>query len=280
MDTACANLFRTSPFFILMSAAIAVLCLAAPTAAAPAAGAANAATALALRSGGFYAGPPAQLADAGYRQNVLGGATLRRGTHGFAVRELQLALAWQGFPSGAIDGRFGPHLVKALRRFQHTRGLVPDGVAGPATIALFRMTPRRPSIPLAWPLLAPVGDAFGPRGDRFHAGIDLPAAAGTPVAAAAPGRVTWAGTRAGGWGKLVTIAHANGVRTLYAHLSTIRVRVGEWLAGGTVVGLVGATGDATGPHLHFEVRLDGAAIDPLRALVTIPSASVATRPTT
>jgi murein DD-endopeptidase MepM/ murein hydrolase activator NlpD len=89
------------------------------------------------------------------------------------------------------------------------------------------------------------------------------------VLAAAPGRVTWAGPRAGGWGNLITIAHPDGVRTLYAHLSTIRVHVGEWVAGGTIVGRVGSTGDATGPHLHFEVRVHGAEVDPLGALVTL-----------
>jgi murein DD-endopeptidase MepM/ murein hydrolase activator NlpD len=83
--------------------------------------------------------------------------------------------------------------------------------------------------------------------------------------------VTWAGTRAGGWGKLVTVAHVDGVRTMYAHLSAILVRVGDWIAGGTVIGRVGSTGHATGPHLHFEVRIHGAAVDPLRSLVTIPA---------
>lgn len=194
---------------------------------------------------------------------------LRAGQHGSAVRALQLTLAWHGFPSGTIDGRFGPHLVNAVRTFQRAAGLPVDGVAGPATLTLLRAPLRRSAIPLGWPLLAPVGDAFGPRGLRFHEGVDLLAAEGTPVLAAAPGRVTWAGLRAGGWGNLVTIAHPDGVRTLYAHLSTIRVHVGEWLAGGTVLGRVGATGDATGPHLHFEVRVHGAAIDPLRALVTL-----------
>ena len=199
------------------------------------------------------------------------GATLRLGEHGRAVRELQLELAWRGFPSGTIDAHFGPEVAGAVRRFQRAVRLPVDGVAGPATIALLRRAPRRTIIPLGWPLLAPVGDPFGPRGDRFHAGIDLPAATGTPVLAAGAGRVTWAGLRAGGWGELVTIAHVDGVRTMYAHLSTIDVHVGEWISGGTVIGRVGSTGDATGPHLHFEVRAHGAAIDPLRALVPIPA---------
>jgi murein DD-endopeptidase MepM/ murein hydrolase activator NlpD len=70
----------------------------------------------------------------------------------------------------------------------------------------------------------------------------------------------------GGWGNLVTIANASGVRTMYAHLSRISVGVGQRVATGAQVGLVGATGDATGPHLHFEIRVRGAAVDPLPTL--------------
>jgi murein DD-endopeptidase MepM/ murein hydrolase activator NlpD len=78
--------------------------------------------------------------------------------------------------------------------------------------------------------------------------------------------VTFAGFAAGGWGNLVVVLHGDGVRTLYAHLSKVSVHRGESVATGTRVGLVGATGDATGPHLHFEVRLRGAAVDPRTAL--------------
>jgi murein DD-endopeptidase MepM/ murein hydrolase activator NlpD len=87
------------------------------------------------------------------------------------------------------------------------------------------------------------------------------------VTAAGPGVVTWAGRRAGAWGLLVVVRHPDGVRTLYAHLESIAVRVRQPVSGGAVLGRVGATGDATGPHLHFEVRVRGAAVDPLRALV-------------
>ena len=85
------------------------------------------------------------------------------------------------------------------------------------------------------------------------------------MAAAAAGRVVWAAWR-DGWGRLVVLAHRRGVRTLYAHLSRIDVRLRQRVAAGSPIGLVGATGEATGPHLHFEVRLRGAAVDPLTAL--------------
>jgi murein DD-endopeptidase MepM/ murein hydrolase activator NlpD len=110
-----------------------------------------------------------------------------------------------------------------------------------------------------------LGDRFGPRGDRFHAGIDITAPPGTPVYAAAPGRVTFVGW-SDGYGFLVVVTHARQERTFYAHLSRIDVRVGVWIDKGVRVGAVGATGDATGPHLHFEVRVRGAAVDPLLGL--------------
>jgi murein DD-endopeptidase MepM/ murein hydrolase activator NlpD len=195
----------------------------------------------------------------------LGSRSLTLDQTGWDVAELQFGLAWHGFPSGAFDGRFGEHLDGALRRFQAFARLVPDGVVGPETVAALRSPPPVSPIPLRWPLSAPVGDRFGPRGDRFHAGVDLIAPMGAPVGAAASGRVAWVGARPG-WGLVVTLAHSDGVRTMYAHLSTSTVQLGQHVAGGATIGLVGATGDATGPHLHFEVRLRGAAVDPLLAL--------------
>ena len=88
---------------------------------------------------------------------------------------------------------------------------------------------------------------------------------GTPVYAARAGEVVWAGWH-GAYGFLVAVAHGHGERSMYAHLSRIDVRVGVRIGRGVRVGLVGATGDATGPHLHFEVRVRGACVNPLRAL--------------
>jgi murein DD-endopeptidase MepM/ murein hydrolase activator NlpD len=231
----------------------------------------------ALASSGFYAGTT--MTEVAYvaapTRLPLGARTLRAGMHGFDVAELELALAWQGFPSGTIDGRFGPKLRSALSRFQRAAALRPDGVAGRTTFTRLRRPPHPSPIPLGWPLLVHVGDGFGVRAPRFHAGIDLPAPAGTAVIASAAGKVTWAAPR-GGWGNLVTVDHGHGVRTMYAHLATFGVKVGQWIAGGTVLGRVGSTGDATGPHLHFEVRVGGAAIDPRQALVRLAAADLPT----
>jgi murein DD-endopeptidase MepM/ murein hydrolase activator NlpD len=94
-----------------------------------------------------------------------------------------------------------------------------------------------------------------------HAGFDLAATAGTPVAAAAGGTVVHAGP-AGTYGNLVTLRHDNGFETRYAHLSSVDVKVGDRVEAGSGLGKVGTTGYSTGPHLHFEVRHDGKAIDP------------------
>jgi len=211
-------------------------------------------------------GPKTRRALGGFARHRLGQRTLHLGDTGWDVASLQFQLAEHGFPSSTFDGDFGPHIDAAVRRFQQYAGLKTDGVAGPATLAALRKPPPAIPVPLAWPLAMPViGDHFGPRGDRWHAGLDLPAPLSTPVYAARSGEVVWAGWR-DGYGFLVTVAHGHGERSMYAHLSRIDVRVGVWIGEGVRVGLVGATGDATGPHLHFEVRIRGAAVDPLRAL--------------
>jgi murein DD-endopeptidase MepM/ murein hydrolase activator NlpD len=116
------------------------------------------------------------------------------------------------------------------------------------------------------PVSAAIGDRFGPRDNRFHTGVDFTASYGATVRAARSGRVTYAGWNAGGYGYLVVVRHDHRVRTFYAHLSRIYVGVGRRVGVGTQLGAVGATGHATGPHLHFEVRVRGAAVDPLPAL--------------
>lgn len=102
-----------------------------------------------------------------------------------------------------------------------------------------------------------------------HSGLDFAAPVGTPVVAAAAGVVVQAGT-AGPYGRLVVVDHGGGTSTYYAHLSSSSVTAGDRVAGGQRLGAVGATGNATGPHLHFEVRVGGVAQDPERFLPMSP----------
>jgi murein DD-endopeptidase MepM/ murein hydrolase activator NlpD len=195
-----------------------------------------------------------------------GSRPMRSGDVGWDVAALQFKLAVHGFPSGSFDGTLGPHAVAALRRFQRWAGLKSDGVAGRATLRALRARPAVSPVRLLVPVRAAIGDGFGPRGAHFHAGIDFLAPAGRPVASAGFGRVAFTGYSRSGWGNLVIVRHRFGLRTLYAHLSAITVRRGTFVAAGARIGRVGATGTATGPHLHFEVLLRGANVDPLSAI--------------
>ncbi|MEE4537828.1 MAG: peptidoglycan DD-metalloendopeptidase family protein [Erythrobacter sp.] len=111
-------------------------------------------------------------------------------------------------------------------------------------------------------------DPFNGRG-AMHKGIDFKGKTGSPIYAAAQGRVTFTGRR-GGYGKTVEITHANGVMTRYAHLNRIDVKRGERIAAGATLGGLGSTGRSTGPHLHFEVRINGRAVNPRPFLETAP----------
>lgn len=99
-----------------------------------------------------------------------------------------------------------------------------------------------------------------------HIGIDLAAPKGTPVLAAADGAVLTVGNAKGGYGRFVKVAHGGGIETLYAHLSSIEASEGERVRQGQCIGRVGMTGHATGNHLHYEVRVNGVAVDPIRYL--------------
>ncbi|MDQ0284968.1 murein DD-endopeptidase MepM/ murein hydrolase activator NlpD [Desulfofundulus luciae] len=118
---------------------------------------------------------------------------------------------------------------------------------------------------LAWPTVGAIESPFGPRWGRLHAGVDIAAGTSAPVRAAESGRVVSAGWN-GGYGLMVDVYHGDGVITRYAHLSRIEVRVGQRVERGQVLGRVGSTGNATGPHLHFEVLVNGRPVNPARFL--------------
>jgi murein DD-endopeptidase MepM/ murein hydrolase activator NlpD len=195
----------------------------------------------------------------------LGSRALGEGDRGWDVAGLQFLLSKQGFPSGSIDGGLGAHTARAIKRFQAYAGLSADGVAGPATIrALTRPSPVSP-VKMGQPVAAGVGDRFGFRGTRLHAGLDFPAPTGTAVVAPLAGTASW-GNDPGGWGRFLILDHGNGVRTLYAHLSRREITEGTQVARGQVIARVGSTGGSTGPHLHFEVIVRGANVDPATAI--------------
>jgi hypothetical protein len=155
--------------------------------------------------------------------------------------------------------------------------------AGPFERQLYRINVTRAAVdrlnrtlalvPYRKPVIGEVEftSGFGVRSDPFlgrpamHTGLDFRAAMGDPVRATANGKVVSSGW-AGGYGRMVEIDHGNGLSTRYGHLSEINVKVGDTIKIGQVIGAVGSTGRSTGPHLHYETRIDGEAVDPQKFL--------------
>jgi murein DD-endopeptidase MepM/ murein hydrolase activator NlpD len=125
--------------------------------------------------------------------------------------------------------------------------------------------------PSLWPVEGRMGSGFGERQDpfngegAFHAGIDIEAPSGTPVRAAGDGDVTGA-SMGSGYGRQVVLDHGHDIRTVYGHLSAIACLPGEHVSRGQVIGYVGQTGRATGPHLHYEVRIHNVPVNPHKYL--------------
>ena len=118
----------------------------------------------------------------------------------------------------------------------------------------------------------PINSRFGTRhlageaAARAHQGVDIAAPTGTPILATSEGVVTAAGYDRAGYGRYVEVRHPNGLRSFYGHMSAVDVQVGAEVAGGQVIGKVGSTGYSTGPHLHFEIRRNGARLNPANYL--------------
>ena len=213
---------------------------------------------------------------------LLGSRVMKLGDRGWDVAALQFLLGRRGYPSGSIDGGYGAATAAAVSRFQSAAGLHADGRAGAVTVGALRGGTQGTGsssgssgsssgsssgtaggpVRFLRPLNVPEGDGFGYPGGRKHDGIDFPAPLGTPIGAAGVGTVTFAGWNSGGYGNLVVVQHRLGYQTWYAHQSRFAVSVGSRVAGGVRIGYVGSTGHATGPHLHFEVRLNGVPTNP------------------
>lgn len=116
-----------------------------------------------------------------------------------------------------------------------------------------------------WPIVGQITSPYGWRGREFHAGIDICQSKGAPVRASNSGTVTFAGWR-GGYGNLVIINHGGGIETYYAHNSSLLVSVGQQVEKSQQIATVGSTGRSTGPHVHFEIRVNGSPVNPMEYL--------------
>jgi murein DD-endopeptidase MepM/ murein hydrolase activator NlpD len=143
------------------------------------------------------------------------------------------------------------------------------GATGTKTVPSVRVEGQRSRIlgkKFIMPLRGIVSSGFGRRNGRMHEGIDILAPENTAVRAAGYGVVLYAGDGMHGYGNAIILDHGDGVTTLYGHLRRFRVRSGDAVAAGSVIGTVGDTGNATTTHLHFELRLGGEGVDPEKYL--------------
>ncbi len=121
------------------------------------------------------------------------------------------------------------------------------------------------STPSIWPTVGEISSSYGLRwgGSDFHPGIDIANDVGTPIVATADGVVTSAGWNSGGYGNMVDINHGNGYMTRYAHASQVLVSAGQTVKRGQVIAYMGSTGYSTGPHVHYEIRVNGEIVNPM-----------------
>jgi murein DD-endopeptidase MepM/ murein hydrolase activator NlpD len=167
------------------------------------------------------------------------------------------------------EARLTPTLSESIAEYDYLRGATPPRMSRESR-SLLHVT----MVPAGWPVNGRLESGYGVRSDPFssegayHTGLDISAPIGTNVAATADGVVVQAGMSAGfgGYGRLVVVDHGNGYQTYYGHLSRVRVMPGQEVRQGDVVGEVGMTGRTTGPHLHYEVRVGAAPVNPYRFL--------------
>ncbi len=190
----------------------------------------------------------------------------------YEVEYEESADLYKGDTRVKLAGVEGRKLVKAevvsINGIQEEVNIVEENIIEePKTAIVLKGTKARPRTmatgSFANPSRGSLTSRFGQRWSRQHQGIDIGAATGTPIKAADGGKVIFAGWK-GTYGKLVIINHENGYTTYYGHCNTIKVKNGQRVAKGEVIATVGNTGRSTGPHLHFEVRKNGVAVNPLK----------------
>jgi len=211
---------------------------------------------------------------AGLRHRVERGETLYRIGLAYGVSHQELA---------RLNGLKDPDRIEVgqVIVIPHAQRTLPVGVITPERARDDRPAPPElpsgPS-PFVWPLVAGMlSSEFGPRGETHHDGIDISAPEGTAVRAARAGRVIYA-DQLRGYGNLVIVEHADGYATVYAHNRENRVTTGTLVRQGDTVATVGRTGKTSGPNLHFEIRKDNVARNPLFYLPPLPAGATARRP--
>jgi murein DD-endopeptidase MepM/ murein hydrolase activator NlpD len=148
--------------------------------------------------------------------------------------------------------------------------------AAPAAAPTLGAAPKAAAVPKAsasgfiWPISGPVTSEYGPRWGGFHPGIDIAGPNGGAIVAARSGTVIYSQFNDGGYGNMIVIDNGGGYATAYAHQSKLGVSVGQSVSQGQVIGYEGSTGFSTGPHLHFEIRVDGSAQNPRNFLAGEP----------
>jgi murein DD-endopeptidase MepM/ murein hydrolase activator NlpD len=206
------------------------------------------------------------------------GATLSYAEHGYDTRARRIrgVLAELGLDAGklapggggGVGGPFVPVRPSDSETFERQLQRI-----NLARVQLDRLNRTLGAVPIRRPLNSEIdlSSMFGVRIDPFthspamHTGLDFRGETGDPVRATANGRVTVAGW-SGGYGRMVEVDHGNGLATRYGHLSVIETQVGQMVKTGQVIGRVGSTGRSTGPHLHYETRVGGEAVDPQKFL--------------
>jgi murein DD-endopeptidase MepM/ murein hydrolase activator NlpD len=169
----------------------------------------------------------------------------------------------------SAEGKLVPTFAESLADFNYLRSAERLSLS---SRRLGRFGAPAKALPSLWPVQGTLLSPFATRTDpfsgegAFHKGVDIKAVTGTPVHVAADGVVVSAEPSSGGYGRLVVVDHGGGVQTYYAHMSKILVHAGQEMHRGDVVGLVGSSGRATAPHLHYEVRVGGAPMNPYRYL--------------
>ena len=155
--------------------------------------------------------------------------------------------------------------IPGARRVPPEQSIAMAAVVPGVPSDLRKLSRRKSDLDLRWPLEGRLSSGFGRRGRKPHQGVDIAAPKGTPIRAAEAGKVIYSGWL-GGYGRVVIVKHAGRYSTVYAHNRRNKVRVGQFVEKGDVVATVGTSGNASGPHVHFEVRRDDRAENPLAYL--------------